>query len=385
MNLIPRITDIKKNTISNYREVQYENIENLLFNCIEYLSRFGLNKDDIGFSVYEENKYKSPYNYAMKTVRLFFKSDPKQSFLLIDVPKLLHKNFLKLSGVYYIPILYIVDEPIILKKNSLKLSSMFKSITIYFNENRVIFSGINIPISRFFRLFVDKENIIKNICDIYKAKYVYESRERSIKIVSEELFGFPYEDDFALFLESVFFDNWTKELYSKYYNLENPTLEQILTIATKRKMNEEKQSFNDLEFKRIVFVELLFDPIIKAVSGYASDLFKNKRVSDLKLKQNCITAHFYASSDSSNMKKTVKGLSGNNIYNIINGYSGILSLKATFKNPKGFSELPKEVHEIHNSHKNIICPITISNSDPGVTVSLIPNLNIDPKFGIILK
>ncbi len=382
MNLLPRQTTSNENSISNFREQQYEHINSLLLNCLDYLSRFGFNKQDIEFSMYEESKYKSPYYYAMKTLKLSYKSNPKQTFLLIDIPKLLHENFFKLRGVYYVPMLYIVDEPIVLKKQSIKLSSMFKSITIYFNESRVIFSGINIPVSRFFRLFIDKEHIVKNICDIYQSNYFLETRERSIKLVSEELLGFPYERDFPKFLETLFFDNWTKELYSKYYGIQNPDLEQILTIATKRKREDAKPLFNDLNYKRIVFLELLFDPVIKAVTAFASDLLKNKKVTDLKLKQSAITSHFYASSDTG-IKKKIKGLSGNNIYNIINGYSSILSLKASFKNPKGFSELPKEVHEVHASHKNRICPITISNSDPGVTVSLIPDLKVDSKFGIL--
>jgi hypothetical protein len=330
----------------------------------------------------EHNKYKSPYYFSIKTVRIYFKNNPKMNLLMIDIPKLICDTFFKLRGVYYIPMMYIIDEPIILKKNSLKLSSMFKSITIYFNESRVIFSGMNIPISRFFRIFIDNENIVKNICDIYGSNYFKETQERSIKLVSEELLGFPYEDDFSKYLEMMFFDNWTTELYSKYYNIPTPSLEQLLTIATKRKRDNNKQLFNDLTFKRIVFIEMLLDPVIKAITNSVSDLIKGKNLTDLKLKQSAIIDHFYASSDS-NIKKKTKGLSGNNIYNIINGYSSILSLKATFKNPKGISELPKEVHEVHESHKHKICPITISNSDPGVTVSLIPDLKIDSKFGIL--
>jgi len=384
LNLLPRTTNFHscENTVSNFRNLQYTHIEDLLNNCLDYISRFGFDRSDIGYELSEFNKYKSPYYFAIKNIKLYFKSEPKKYLLNIDIPKLIENTFFKLRGVYYVPILYIVDEPIVLKKNSLKLSSMFKSITIYFNDSRAIFNGMNIPLSRFFRLFIDNENIVQNICSIYNSNYFKEPRERSIKLVSEELLGFPYEDDFVKYIEALFFDNWTTELYSKYYNLETPTLEQLLTIATVRKRDDVKPLFNDLNYKRLVFIELLLDPIIKSVTTATSNLLKGKQVSDLKLKQSAIIDHFYASSDSGIKNKT-KGLSGNNIYNIINGYSSILSLKATFKNPKGHSELPKEVHEVHNSHKNQICPITISNSDPGVTISLIPELKIDSKFGII--
>jgi len=384
LNLLPRTTKIhsQENNIANYRLLQYNHIEDLVNNCLNYLSRFGIDTSDIGFELSEFNKYKSPYYFAIKNIKLFFKSEPKQYLLNIDIPKLIENTFFKLRGVYYVPMLYIIDEPIVLKKNSLKLSSMFKSITVYFNDSRVIFNGINIPISRFFRLFIENENIVKNICSIYNTNYFKETRERSIKIVSEELLGFPQEENFSNYIETMFFDNWTKELYSKYYNIENPTLENILTIATLRKRDDIKPLFNDLSYKRIVFIELLFDPLIKIIGNTVTDLLKGRRVSDIKLKQSAIIDHFYASAESG-LKSKNTGLSGNNIYNIINGYSSILSLKATFKNPKGYSELPKEVHEVHTSHKHHICPITISNADPGVTISLIPDLKIDSKFGIL--
>ncbi len=384
MNLLPRTTKIhsQESTIANYRLLQYNHIEGLVKNCLEYLSRFGANTSDVKFELSEFNKYKSPYYFAIKNIKLTSKSDNKQYLLNIDIPKLIENTFFKLRGVYYIPMLYIIDEPIVLKKNSLKLSSMFKSITVYFNDSRVIFNGINIPISRFFRLFIENENIVKNICTIYNTNYFKETRQRSIKLVSTELLGFPQEDNFVEYLEKMFFDNWTKELYSKYYNIENPTLENVLTIATVRKRDDVKPLFNDLAYKRIVFIELLFDPLIKMIGNIVSDLLRGKQLAEIKLKQSAIIDHFYASSESGiNSKNT--GLSGNNIYNIINGYSSILSLKATFKNPKGFSELPKEVHEVHSSHKHQICPITISNADPGVTISLIPDLKIDSKFGIL--
>lgn len=383
MNLIKRSSQIfnNENSISNFRTLQYNYIEDFLKNSLNYLSRFGCDFNDVNFYLSEFDKYKTPHHFAIKNIKILTKS--KHQILNIDIPKLIEDTFFKLRGVYYIPMLYIVDEPIVLKKNSLKLSSMFKSITIYFNESRVIFNGMNIPISRFFRLFTENENIIINICKIYNSLYFKESRKRSLKLVSEELLGFPCEEDFVDYIEKLFFDDWTEELYSKYYNIEKPTLEDILTLATVRKRDNIKPSFNDLKYKRIIFIELLFDPLIKIIGGIVSELLKGKKFTEIKLKQSSIIDHFYASSNSG-LKTKANGLSGNNIYNIINGYSSILSLKATFKNPKGQSKLPKEVHDIHQSHKNIICPITISNSDPGVTMSLIPELKVDPKFGILL-
>lgn len=385
MNLIKKKIFISEDSIINFRERQYEHIEYLLNNCLDYLEQFGLEKDKLIINTYDDNNYKSPNHFSLKKIRITVKEEKtNQFFLETDIPKLIHGNFYKLRGVYYVPQLYIIDEPIVLKKNSIKLSSLFKSITIFFDENRVIFCGMNIPVSRFFRIFIDNEDIVRNICDIYDCNYFKEPRINSIRIVSKDLLTFPIEDEekLPILLNNLFFDEWTRDLYRTYYNLDHPDLEQILVLATHRKKNNVKPLFNDLNYKRIVFIEMILDPLFKAVSIVATELLKGKKISDIKLKKSIIIDHFYASSENSIKKKT-KGLCGNTLYNIINGYSGILSLKASFKNPKGSSELPKEVHDVHASHKNRICPITISDSDPGVTVSLIPNQRIDAKFGIL--
>ena len=56
--------------------------------------------------------------------------------------------------------------------------------------------------------------------------------------------------------------------------------------------------------------------------------------------------------------------------------------KATFDNPYGSGELPKEVSSIHWTHKGRICPNSISNKKSGRDIFLVPNQNIDLDYGI---
>jgi hypothetical protein len=72
-----------------------------------------------------------------------------------------------------------------------------------------------------------------------------------------------------------------------------------------------------------------------------------------------------------------------NFYGIVNGYSGLLDLKATFKNPNSQNELPSEVSSIHPSYKHKIDIISISNTQPGRVISLVPQQNLKSlKYGL---
>ena len=73
-----------------------------------------------------------------------------------------------------------------------------------------------------------------------------------------------------------------------------------------------------------------------------------------------------------------------NFYGVVNGFGGsLLDLKATFKNPNSVGELPNEVSSIHPSYKHKIDLVSISNTDPGKVVSLVPDQNLKSlRYGI---
>jgi hypothetical protein len=93
---------------------------------------------------------------------------------------------------------------------------------------------------------------------------------------------------------------------------------------------------------------------------------------------NVIVDHFFA-----NPNNMSGGLSGNILYSIVNPYSSLLSLKASFKNPKASKHLPIEVNSIHHTYKHRIDVVSVSNKEIGRNVQLIPAQNLKSlKYGI---
>jgi hypothetical protein len=331
--------------------------------------------DDNCIHIDEVSNYKSIGHFAQFALKVNIHS--KRNFIYLNIPDLIYDTFFILNDSKYVPLYYISDEPIILKEKSIKLSSLFQSITIFFGNNRVIFMGHNISINKFFYLImydwndtVLKDNIITelklnfnglNIIDIVKFFSTKLNCGRSIK-------------DIKYCITRLFFDKWTEELYEKFYKIDKPNIDDIVTLALKKLINKQKRSFIDLRYKRLTFIEPLFNPLFKNISKVVQSLIEGNP------QPNCVTSDFgmigkhFFNQDS--------GLNGNLLYDTVNGYSSILAHRASFKHPFGEGKLPPEVSSIHWTHKGRICTISVANKDPGVTVSLVPDQEIDLRYGI---
>jgi len=385
MNLIQR--DINHTTdLMNFRTYQYGLIYEFIKICFEYIQRFGIECDNYSVEILQDKSYFSTNHYAFDKLRIKLDGELKNNFLELDIPKLIDGMFFKLKGVYYIPLIYILDEPITFKKNSIKLNSLFRPITLYINDNRIILNGHNIPISRFLRLYAPDEQTTKEACELFKTQYIPESIDESVYNISKLILCEDDLDSLKEFIETTFFDNWTKGLYQSYYNIENVEIINIFEIIVNRLIKNQHDEFNNLKHKRLVFIELLLDPLFKAVSNFITKLKYNTNQHRLPIKANAIIQHFYSSGNMGiGIQKKNKGLSGNNLYSIVNGFSGLLGLKASFENPKSQSELPRSVSNIHESYKGKLCPVTISNKNPGVISTLVPDQKIDLRYGMFLS
>lgn len=384
MNLIQR--DINKTTdLMEFRSYQYSLIYDFIKICFEYIQRFGFECDRYSVEILHDKSHFSTNHYSFDKLRIKLDGETKTNFLELDIPKLIDGMFFKLKGVYYIPLIYMLDEPITFKKNSIKLNSLFRPITLYTNDNRIILNGHNIPISRFLRIYSPDENTTKEVCELFKTQYILESVDESVYHISKLILCENDLDSLKEFIEDTFFDNWTQGLYESYYKIENVEIIDIFGIILDRIIKNQHVEFNDLKHKRLVFIELILDPLFKAVNRFITKLKYNNQ-SQIPIKANGIIQHFYSSGNMGigNQKKN-KGLSGNNLYSIVNGFSGLLGLKASFENPKSQSELPRSVSNIHKNYKGKICPVTISNKNPGVISTLVPNQKIDLKYGLFLE
>jgi len=120
----------------------------------------------------------------------------------------------------------------------------------------------------------------------------------------------------------------------------------------------------------LVFIEHFMKGMFKRVSSSAKSLLNKKQIRSLHFPKNGFSKHFHTELD------------GQTFYDTVNGFCSIISHKATFKNPAAKSKLPKSVSELHDSHKCRICSNTIGNTKPGQMVSLVPDQDIDLRFGI---
>lgn len=376
MNLIERKTE--ESVIDSFRTVQYTKIPEIIITGINYLIDLGLEYDEKFYDktinsveIFNDNAYRNCHHFASSRCRLKLNDNMKNNwFFHICVPELIDGTFFKLNGVYYIPILYIADEPIILKEKSIVLQSTFQPLTLYFGEGRVIFMGTNILISDFLQIISnDWEDDFKKEVEAYFNISLSSNMNSIIGNFSQK---FNTDQDIKSIIEKInklFFDSWTVQLYKNFYNIK-PTIENVIKIALDKKINNKKPNFTDLRYKRLTFIEPLLKPYTKAISDAAKGLLKGYNIHSLKLKLNTIIQHFFLK------------LHGESLYDTTNGFSAILNFKATFKNPYGQNSLPNEVSSIHWSHKGRICPNSITNQDPGESVSLVPNQNIDLDFGI---
>ena len=282
-----------------------------------------------------------------------------------------------LNGTHYIPQFYIADEPITLKKNSISLYSLFNPMTIYEGDGRVIFLGNNIPIDRFFNLYYDVNNSDdKKFLEYFNidTKNI-EPMATSLQQLSNIFNIPPNKEDLKAKIDLLFFDDWTSELYQEYYGIDSDkiNMKSILDKSYDRSTNNIDGSFIDIRNKRLIFIEYLLAPLFKSVTAAVNRMVVGSPhdLKYLNIKLGDIVSYFF-----NELKKA-------NRYDTVNGFSGILNLKGNFRNPKGRDELPPEVSNIHPTFKGKICPITVSNTAPGESITFIPEQNLtNLKFGI---
>ena len=376
MNLIDR--DISLSKISLFRKHQFDMHKEFVINGLKYLIDLGLNYDPTvydfenePFETSQDILYTGINHYSVVPIKVKLFED-SHFFLNMNIPNVLLNTFFQLNGVYYVPIYYITDEPIIKKEKSILLSSTFQPITLYFQQDRAIFMGNNIQMSDFIQVIThywDKEakEIIEDELNI---SITGRDIQPIIDYLSDKFFITPDLDQLQERIRELFFDDWTKELYKRFYNIE-PNLDNVLKIALSKRIYGETISFIDLRHKRLTFIEPILRPYFKAITRAASQLIRGNQPRNL-----------YIQLDTLVKKGFFDDLDGNVLYDTVNGFSSILSHKASFKNPFGKGKLPKEVASIHFTHRGRICTNSITNQDPGQTVNLIPNQDIDPRYGI---
>ena len=361
---------------ADYRKCQYDFIDALIRNSITYLSAQNNNYMKlVDIQIKEKQTYRSIHHNLLTQYDVFTQSkedDPKL-FVKLFFPTLVNDNYFMLNDNYYVPSVYILDKPIVIKFGSIKLSSLFNSITIYAKKNVCIFCKANIPLGYFLQLFVDN-SVYTNIVNKFKLIHVLYSDDEII-LYFNNLFNqhFKTKPDIILYLEKLFFDNYTRKLYEHSYSFEENNLENIVNHSVEMLLNSTSPSFIDLKNKRVVFIEMLMQPYFKKIGNAAHQASKKYKVDELKLDPFEIVKTFKRTRDQS---RNVDGLDGNYLYDISNLYGGTLIHKCSFVNP-GSKNPPAEIANIHPTFFGKICPITVADMTPGHTVSVVPETYLD--------
>jgi hypothetical protein len=373
MNLLNRIIEDRPN-ILDFREYQYKLIPEILKLSFNYLQTLGFIFDPKNYKeeVVEDISYQSLNYFATRIYKIKL-HDTKDCFLHLSIPILIENQFFKLNGALYVPGYWLVDSPITIKKKSVLCYSLFNPITFFNDDNRVIFLGHNIPICRFLRLFLQEHEIEFIVSSDYlNAKYTYEDYDYSMVKLGELIGGTLDPDVIKDKFNKIFFDNWTTGLYKEFYNIDEINLDILLYLLVDNLTKKDGKSFIDLHSKRLVFIEYFLTPFFKAISSASKYVLNGQTPYKLALNIGDIVKYFFIKMDKFNF------------YGVTNGFGGgLLDLKATFKNPNSSGELPSEVSSIHSSYKGKVDLVSISNTEPGKVISLVPNQNLKSlKYGI---
>jgi len=374
MNLIKKQVVIPENSILRFREYQHNQIVQFVQLGIDYMQSNGFQQYDATTSTLEiidTNTYENIGHFATKTIKIKLSDKCKDYFVALVIPKLLNGSFFKLNCTQYIPTFFIQDLPIVKKPKSSKLYSLFCPITLFFKDSTAIIYGNNIPISRFLSIYYDKQTII-DLAAEFEFNVINEPMQITLNYFSKLFNCDPNTDAIAARFELLFFDAWTRNLYKECYKLDDVSLKIILDILflQMQTANEDDLTFIDLRMKRLTYVESLLAPYFRAISDATKSLLKGQQPFKLNLTLGCIIDHFF------------NGLNKLNLYDITNGYSSILDLKATFQSPASKSELPVSVSMIHESFFGKVCIVTVSNMETGKVVSLVPEQNVDLNYGL---
>jgi len=367
--------------MNNFRKNQYELIEDFFKLFIEYIGQ--QNNYYMKFSkiiIREKLDYFGLTNSQCTEVVVYIileSDNSEKEFIRLLMPTLLSEQMFYLNGCFYCPAIYTIDYPLVIKKESIKLSSLFNSITAYFKDDMVTFTGVNIPINYFISLFIDDdEDLMNKFKDLMEKKFKHNFEVPlldNIIVYFSNKFNFSgsTKEELIHFINKIFFDRYTYNLYQTCYN--ETDLTKLIKKGINMYINNEFYNFVDLNYKRLIFMEFLLTPIIKRISYMAKRAWSGYIDDEIKIDERVLIKHFLKTRD---VTKKQKGLSGNYLYNITNLYTGILQCKVGMVSPEVENE-PRSIRTIHDSHFGKICTITISSQNPGRVVSFIPTTKLD--------
>lgn len=390
MNLLQnRINDNQSDglTISQFRRFQYDMIPDFMDLIVNYVSK--QNGDYLTLKhkmIRPKLTYQGIYNTELVQAEAYVNNTNlkdldtnEKLFFKLFIPKLIYDSFFIINGNYYVPTLYILDKPIVIKKKSIKLFSLFNSLSISLSHDIATFTRANIPLQYLFGVFLEtpeEKRLYADIASKFRIKYQPKSDADIFNYFSNNI-GRGNREDIVKFFDNLFFDDYTKYLYKGCYpNLfdNDISLKKALIQSLKMKLEDNIPEYIDLDYKRLVFIELLLSPLFKRIGNIAAQAARGFYPDEVKIDHLQILKHFLTSPDKK--KKGSEGMSGNYLYDTVNLMSGMLMHKVSMINP-GSTNPPSTISDTHDSHYKRVCPISVSNQKPGEVISVLPTTKFD--------
>lgn len=374
-------------TISEFRRFQYNMIPDFMDLIVNYVSKQNGNYLKVTQKMIRPKlTYQGIYNTELVQAEIYVNNATikdidvnEKLFFKLYIPKLIYDSFFIINGNFYVPTLYILDKPIVIKKKSIKLFSLFNSLSISLNHDIATFTRANIPLQYLFGVFLETEEekqIYADIANKFKLKYQPKTESDILNYFNNNI-GKSTRENIIEFFDNLFFDDYTRYLYQgcypKIFN-QDVNLKKALIQSLKMKLNEEIPEYIDLNYKRLVFIELLLSPIFKRIGNIAAQAARGFYPDEVKIDHLQILKHFLTSPDKK--KKGSEGMSGNYLYDTVNLMSGMLMHKVSMINP-GSTNPPSTISDTHMSHYKRVCPISVSNQKPGEVISVLPTTKFD--------
>jgi hypothetical protein len=116
----------------------------------------------------------------------------------------------------------------------------------------------------------------------------------------------PDLDTLKLKINDIFFDIWTMNLYMEYYNLSHINMDILIrNILFSTLLNKESHNFINLHYKRLVFIEYLLTPFLRAISNASKSILNNQLPYRLNINSGEIIKHFFVKLDKFNFYNSV--------------------------------------------------------------------------------
>jgi len=380
LNLLPKkanteVANSEVITVGNFRSTQYSLISYFMNLCVEYVSKQNKNYLQVhNITIRENSTHNSIHHNLLTQVSVDVKSTQQnvttiKTFMKFQIPTLVDNCFFILNENRFVPTLYILDQPIVIKKDSIKLSSTFNSITIY--DRLVTFMGNNIPASYFLDLFLsnsdsEEADLKREIRSEFSILNIPISDSDLLNYFSNLLKCDADRDEIQQYFHNIFFDDYTKMLYQQCYNLEEKdlTITKLLGQMINLYRTQHPDTFIDLTQKRVVFIEVLLWPIFKRIASVAIQASRGLYVNEIAMDQMSLVKHFYTT------------LHNKFIYDNSNAYDVIIQHKAHMLGPNA-ERAPSNIANLHPTHFQKICPISVSSQNPGETIFIISEAKLD--------